>query len=157
MITTHRIRIALALAIVVSGWAAFQTRNLAVIVFLVVTVLLFATGFGRAGTIAGQVRTWHGRTVQVQVWGANPPALEMGELRLVNSWALGAGIHFYVAGPAGRPIHIKVAQPKTSEILGARLLIPDAKYVQVRGQTMPRAATTAFMMELRDTRNSPGC
>ena len=149
MITTAMLRIILGLVIVASGGAAFATRNLAFAVVLVVTALLLATGFGRSGTISGRAEVWRGRSVRIQVWNATPSAHEAEPLRLANTWALGAGLHFYIEGALPGRIHIKVAQPHHFEIVGDRLVIHDAKYVQVQGRNMPRTdGTPAFTMEV---------
>ena len=112
-------------------------------------VLLLASRFSRSGTLARRAGAWRGRPVRIQVWDATPSELEAEQLRLANTWGLGAGLHFYIEGALPRKIHIKVAQPRNCEIVGDRLVIQDAKYVQVQGRNMPRkTGTPAFIMEV---------
>jgi hypothetical protein len=111
-------------------------------------VLLLASRFSRSGTLARRAAAWRGRPVRIQVWGATPAALDVEQPRLANTWGLGAGLHFHIEGALPRKIHIKVAQPRNCVIVGDRLVIQDAKYVQVQGRNMPRTAgTPAFTME----------
>jgi hypothetical protein len=148
LLTTNRIRLALGLVILAAAWGAFATRNTTVVVLLVVTTLLFATGFGMAGKAASALEGWRGRRVAVSVWSLRGAGLEAGEYRVVNIWALGAGLHIYIATTSGRRVHIKIAQPQHYEVQADRLVIENAKYVQVAGRTMPRTSTPAFIMEV---------
>ena len=148
MITTTRLRVILVLVIVAAGWGAWETRNLALAVISIVSGLLLAAGFGGAGSTESRITAWRGRVVRVEVWGASPFPAVQGELRLVNTWALGVGLHFHVSVAGAKPVHIKVAQPGSVETGEGRLVIGRAKYVQVSGRTIARGSAAAFTMEL---------
>ena len=80
-------------------------------------------------------------TVEVRLWGAPPPGLGGTGLVLTSVNAVGAGAHVYFNARGGGPMHLKVAQPRDSDLSPDCVVIGSAKYVQWNGKRLPSVAS----------------
>jgi hypothetical protein len=101
-----------------------------------VCFLLMATAQSRAGRISPALRSFVGRRVQVQVWGAPIPATG-GSTRVDSVTALGVGLLIHLrASSEDRRTLLKVAQPGEARFEDDRLEIDDARYVSWGGKKL---------------------
>ena len=120
----------LAFVFLVCGVAALTyaaygdgTRFAAVMVGLV-SFFAAATLLSRVATLSNQLESFKGKIVRVEGWG-----VDLGQgagLKVDSVRALGAGLHIYFS--PGK--HLKIAQPRRSEIGSGSAIIADAAYVQ---------------------------
>ena len=121
----------------------------------VVALLLFLAGaslFGKTSQLAESLRPLVGKSVRVQVWGAELPGHPGGEFRVSVVRALGPGLHVYLRPPPdGRPTHLKVAQPRDASVSDDGMEIRDAKYVQWRGRKIAKVpGAKALVLRTKD-------
>ena len=107
----------------------------------VVALFLFLAGaslFVKTSKLAESLRPLVGKSVLVQVWGAELPGQPGLEFTVHAVRALGPGLHLYLRPPDGRPTNLKVAQPRDASVSDHGMEIRDAKYVQWRGRKIPK-------------------
>ena len=125
-------------------WLAWITGRLDQPFVLLAAVLLFVAGgmmFPNTYEIAQQIRTFIGKDIAIEAWGRDLPGHAGTTFRLHRILAFGAGLHLYLApSPAGKPIHLKIAQPRDVKIDEAGVEIGAAKYVQWQGRKVQRVA-----------------
>jgi hypothetical protein len=108
------------------------------IIIAFVALLFLATRLSHAGRLAAALQHFQGRTVEVLIWGAPPPATDGALVTLTSVKALGAGLHLYFqAGVGTSPLHLKVAQPSQARVTGDLLIIETARYMQWRRKNLP--------------------
>lgn len=131
-------RVALCIAALASLAAAAWTTQFSFLVVALVAGLLLATSLSPAGRLTEDLQPFLGRTLEVLVWGAPPPATDGAIVTLASVKAFGAGLHFYFQVGAGTSArHLKVAQPSGARATGDRLVIETARYVQWCGRRLP--------------------
>jgi hypothetical protein len=102
--------------------------------------------------LAATLCSFQNRVVVVQLWGT-PPSVPGGADLVVGSVnVIGAGLHVFFSTGSGRPIHLKVAQPRDATVSSQRVVINSAKYVQWSGTTLTRAENApAVVVSLKES------
>jgi hypothetical protein len=120
------------------------------IVFLLTSIL------AARKPLPATIRTFQGRPVVVRLWGIPPTVPDGADLLVESVSVIGAGLHVYFNAGPGRPIHLKVAQPRDSTQSSRRVVIHSARYVQWSGVTVaPVAGAPAVVVEVTPTGRPP--
>ncbi len=138
---------ALGLAAAVSGallgiaWATGRVTHPFAPALALLLFLVGASLFPKTHVLAQRMRPLVGESVRVQAWSADLPGHPGAAFRLHSVRALGAGLHLFLAPlPEGKPIHLKIAQPRQAAVDESGLEIPEAKYVQWHGKKIPNVS-----------------
>jgi hypothetical protein len=95
----------------------------------------------RVHGVAERMRPLVGKQVTAEAWGAELPGHAGVTFRVDLVRAVGAGLHLYLAPlPEGKPLHLKVAQPREATIDERGAEIAGAKYVQWAGRKVEKFA-----------------
>ncbi len=95
----------------------------------------------RSHGVAERMRPLVGKNVTAEAWGAELPGHAGVTFRVHAVRAVGAGLHLYLAPlPEGKPVHLKVAQPREATIDERGAEIAGAKYVQWAGRKVEKSA-----------------
>ncbi len=110
--------------------------------------LIAASSFSNAGQLAPSLRPFVKRSVRVEVWGASLPATTAPLFELDSVSAVGAGLLIHLRAISGGPrTLLKVAQPGSARLEGARLEIGEARYVSWAGTKLkPHVGKPALVL-----------
>ena len=114
-------------------------------------LLLVASRISHAGRLAAALHDLPFRVVQVQVWGT---PLTLGHdtgFRVETVRAFGAAVLIWLRPLSeGRPILLKIAQPRPALMQGQTIEIRQARYVQWNNRQLPPVADSpAVKIEVR--------
>lgn len=91
--------------------------------------------------VAERMRPLVGKSVTAEAWGAELPGHAGVTFRVHAVRAVGAGLHLYLEPlPEGKPIHLKVAQPRDATVNERGAEVGGAKYVQWAGRKVEKSA-----------------
>jgi hypothetical protein len=134
------------LAVLVAGAITAGVITSRFIFFAVGLASLFLLATSLAGAFHPLTKALLGfryRAVDVTLWGTPPPIPPGTELVLTHVNTLSAGLHIFFEATGKGSIHLKVAQPRNSDIRSGSVAIGSARYVQWEGRRLPRVAGTA--------------
>lgn len=136
----------LLLAVLVAGAITAGVVTSRFVFFAVGLASLFLLATSLAGAFHPLTKALLGfrhRAVDVTLWGTSPPVPPETELVITSVNTLSAGLHIFFEANGKGSIHLKVAQPRSSDIRSGSVAIGSARYVQWEGRRLPRVAGTA--------------
>jgi hypothetical protein len=132
---------------------AILTVQPALLVFACIGVsLLVARSAAVRRPLPTTLRSFQNHAVVVQLWGTSRSAPGGADLIVGSVNVIGAGRHVFFDAGSGRPVHLKVAQPRDATLSSRCVVINSAKYVQWSGTTLTRAENApAVVVSLKES------
>jgi|SRR5215212_9672000 len=112
------------------------------ILVVLLSLLLLATSASHAGRLSESLRAFQNRPVEIRIWGEPLPPIGGSSCQIESIRALGAGLHLFVKSGDGPAKHLKIAQPRGTQVTERSAEIHEAAYVQWVGKKQARVEGT---------------